>query len=169
MSLSLLTSFHKDQDKKLALIADANSILEPTLNPIELMPPVNDQVIKDSMAAAVPKLRQAAGNSPAKPAADARRLPRHRLADDVLLHFVHMDQRGLDQPKVGLVLLLDSRHQQLERLLDAAKLVGDAQARGLRQQDQIVAQFRRGVGACFLQFLLFIYSDFVLKVSSLKS
>ncbi len=73
-ALTLSSFIPEDQDRKLAIIADADGILGPTLNPIELMPPVNDQVIKESMAAAVPKLRKAAGNNTAKPAADARRL-----------------------------------------------------------------------------------------------
>ena len=42
------------------LIADADGILDSTLNPIELMPPLNDQVIKETMTATAAKLRQAA-------------------------------------------------------------------------------------------------------------
>jgi len=73
-ALTLSSFVPEDQDRKLALIADANSILDSTLNPIELMPPVNDEQNKEAMIAAAAKLRQAARNDTAKSAVDARRL-----------------------------------------------------------------------------------------------
>jgi hopanoid biosynthesis associated RND transporter like protein HpnN len=73
-AITMSSFIPEDQDRKLALIADADSILGPTLSPFEMMPPVNDQVIRQAMAAAAPKLRKAAGGSTAKSAVDARRL-----------------------------------------------------------------------------------------------
>lgn len=118
-AITLSSFIPEDQDKKLALIADANSILEPTLNPIELMPPVNDQVIKDSMAAAVPKLRQAAGNSPAKPAADARRLA------NALEKLAAGPQENRDRAGKALVPGLLTMLQQLADSLKPEKITLD--------------------------------------------
>ena len=73
-ALTLSSFIPEDQDRKLALIADANNILDSTLNPIEMMPPASDAQVKDSMIAAAAKLREVAGSDTAKSAVDARRL-----------------------------------------------------------------------------------------------
>jgi len=64
----------EDQPKKLALIADANSLLDATINPFEVMPPPTDAELVTSMQATAQKLRAAAGNAQDKPAQDARHL-----------------------------------------------------------------------------------------------
>jgi hopanoid biosynthesis associated RND transporter like protein HpnN len=70
-----LSSYVPDQQKeKLALIADANNLLDSTLNPLDVTPPPNDAERVASFRATAQKLRQAAGNAQDKPARDARRL-----------------------------------------------------------------------------------------------
>ncbi|HVV27464.1 MAG TPA: MMPL family transporter [Rhizomicrobium sp.] len=70
-----LSSFVPDQQKeKLALIADANSLLDATINPFEVAPPPGDAEVVTSLQATAGKLRAAAGNAQDKPARDARRL-----------------------------------------------------------------------------------------------
>ncbi|HWY60964.1 MAG TPA: MMPL family transporter [Rhizomicrobium sp.] len=73
-ALTLSSFIPEDQDRKIALIADANSLLDSTLNPFEVKPPPGDADIKASLAATAAKLRLAAGSDPGKSAADARRL-----------------------------------------------------------------------------------------------
>ena len=118
-ALTLSSFIPEDQDRKLALIADADSILGPTLNPIELMPPVNDQVIKESMTAAVPKLRQAAGNNTANPAADARRLA------DALEKLAAGSQENRDRAGKALVPGLLTMLQQLADSMKPQKVTLD--------------------------------------------
>ncbi len=70
-----LSSFVPDQQtQKLALIADANSLLDATINPFEVMAPPTDAQVTDAMTATAAKLRAAAGSAQDKPATDARRL-----------------------------------------------------------------------------------------------
>ena len=73
-AVTLSSFIPEDQDRKIALIADANSILDSTLNPFDMKPPPGDADLKASMAATAAKLRAAAGNDPGKSAGDARRL-----------------------------------------------------------------------------------------------
>ena len=69
-----LTSFvPEDQDRKLALIADANNLIGATITPFEVAPAPNDGEIAASLSATATRLRAAAkGSAPAD--ADARRL-----------------------------------------------------------------------------------------------
>jgi uncharacterized protein len=69
-----LSSFvPQDQDKKLALIADADNLLDATLNPFEVAPPPGDADLVKSFAITAGKLHTAArGDS--KSDRDARRL-----------------------------------------------------------------------------------------------
>jgi hypothetical protein len=73
-ALTLSSFIPEDQDRKIALIADANGLLDPTLNPFDMKPPPGDAEIKAGMAATAGKLRAAAGNDGGKSAGDARRL-----------------------------------------------------------------------------------------------
>ena len=62
-----------DQDKKLALISDANNLIGITVAPFEVMDPPNDGQIAASLSTTAGKLRTAAtGNS--QPEQNARRL-----------------------------------------------------------------------------------------------
>jgi len=70
-----LSSLVPDQQKeKLALIADANNLLDATLNPLDLVPPTTDAERIAIFKSTAEKLRAAAGNAQDKPARDARRL-----------------------------------------------------------------------------------------------
>jgi hopanoid biosynthesis associated RND transporter like protein HpnN len=70
-----LSSFVPDQQtEKLAMIADADTLLDSTINPLDVMPPPNDAQVTAAMADTATKLRLAAGTAQDKPARDARRL-----------------------------------------------------------------------------------------------
>ena len=70
-----LTSFVPDQQKeKLALIADADSLLDATINPFEVAPAPSDAEVVAAMTNTAGKLRAAAGQAADKPAQDARKL-----------------------------------------------------------------------------------------------
>ncbi|HWC63496.1 MAG TPA: hypothetical protein VG501_07725, partial [Rhizomicrobium sp.] len=73
-ALTLSSFIPEDQDRKLALIADAGGILDSTLNPFDVKPPPSDAEVKASLSATAAKLREAAGSDAAKSAGDARRL-----------------------------------------------------------------------------------------------
>ncbi len=70
-----LSSFVPDQQaEKIALIADANSLLDATINPFEVAPPPSDAQVVDSFRKTALALRAAAGTNQDGPAANARRL-----------------------------------------------------------------------------------------------
>jgi hypothetical protein len=70
-----LSSYVPEQQKeKLALIADAASLLDTTLNPLDIAPPPSDADLVKSFKDTAAKLRAAAGTAQDKPAQDARRL-----------------------------------------------------------------------------------------------
>ena len=73
-ALTLSSFIPDDQDRKLAVIADANGLLDSTLNPFDVKTPPSDAEIKASMVATAEKLRAAAGKDTAPSAIDARRL-----------------------------------------------------------------------------------------------
>ena len=73
-ALTLSSFIPDDQDRKLAVIADANGLLDATLNPFDIKPPPSDDEVKSAMASTAAKLRAAAGKDNSPPAADARRL-----------------------------------------------------------------------------------------------
>jgi len=70
-----IDSFVPDnQPQKLALLADAQSLLDPTLNPFLTKPPPSDAEVIESFKAAARALRGGAGTSNAPPAVHARAL-----------------------------------------------------------------------------------------------
>jgi hypothetical protein len=64
----------KDQDAKLAVITDASTLLDLTLNPIETQPEPSDGETGAAMTKTAQDLRQAAGSAAGGSADDARRL-----------------------------------------------------------------------------------------------
>jgi len=62
----------EDQDRKLALIADANNLIGATIAPFEVAPPPNDAETAASLSTTAAKLREAAKGTDA-PSQDARR------------------------------------------------------------------------------------------------
>jgi hopanoid biosynthesis associated RND transporter like protein HpnN len=73
-ALTLSSFIPEDQDRKLSLIADANGILDSTLNPFDIKPPPSDAEIETSMQSTAGKLRAAAGKGMTRSAEDGRRL-----------------------------------------------------------------------------------------------
>ncbi|HJS45698.1 MAG TPA: MMPL family transporter [Rhizomicrobium sp.] len=70
-----LSSFVPDkQAEKMALIADANSLLDATINPFEVAPPPSDAEVVASLRDTAQKLRAAASSAQDGPANNARRL-----------------------------------------------------------------------------------------------
>jgi hopanoid biosynthesis associated RND transporter like protein HpnN len=73
-ALTLSSFIPEDQDRKLAIINDANALLDPTLNPFDVKPPPGDAELAQSFRAAATALNAAAAKAAGKPADDARRL-----------------------------------------------------------------------------------------------
>ncbi|HEX3753801.1 MAG TPA: MMPL family transporter [Rhizomicrobium sp.] len=73
-ALTLSSYVPQDQAAKLALIADANNLLDASLNPFEIAPSPNDGALVAGFTATATKLRAAAGQAADKPASVARRL-----------------------------------------------------------------------------------------------
>lgn len=110
-----LSSYIPDQQKeKLALIADANSLLDSTINPFEVMaPPSNAQDIA-AMTATAAQLRAAAGTAQDKGARDARRLA------DALTAAVKVGNPAIDRARAALVPGLKTMLAQVSDSLKAA-------------------------------------------------
>jgi hopanoid biosynthesis associated RND transporter like protein HpnN len=72
-TITLSSFVPEDQDKKLALIADANNLIGATIAPFEVAPPPNDAETAAALSTTAGKLRVAAIASDA-PSQDARRL-----------------------------------------------------------------------------------------------
>ena len=63
-----------DQKEKLAIINDANTLLDPTINPFMTKPPPSDADVIESFQSAATALKQAAGSANTPVANNARRL-----------------------------------------------------------------------------------------------
>ncbi len=73
-TLTLSSFVPEDQDKKLALIADADGLLDPTLNPFDVKPAPSDADIVASFKSTAAGLREAAKDQDNAPASHARTL-----------------------------------------------------------------------------------------------
>ena len=73
-TLTISSFVPEQQAQKLALIADANNLLDATLNPFEVLPAPGEADEIAAFKSTAEKLRAAAGNGQDKPARDARRL-----------------------------------------------------------------------------------------------
>jgi hopanoid biosynthesis associated RND transporter like protein HpnN len=71
-TITVDTFVPKEQDKKIALISEAQTLLDPTLNPFTTKPPPSDAEVKASFAEAAGKLRSAAGDKQTTVAKNAR-------------------------------------------------------------------------------------------------
>ena len=70
-----LSNFVPDQQaEKVALIADANALLDATINPFDVAPAPNDAQVVEALRTTAQKLRAAAGSAQDGPARSARRL-----------------------------------------------------------------------------------------------
>lgn len=73
-TLTLSSFIPKRQPEKRALIEDASTLLDLTLNPVEILPPPSDIETRESLIQTANALRQAAGSATTPAAIDARRL-----------------------------------------------------------------------------------------------
>lgn len=73
-TMSIDTFVPDDQAQKLAVMADAQSLLDPTINPFMTRPPPSDAEVVDSLRTAAQGLRSVAGTARTRPARDARTL-----------------------------------------------------------------------------------------------
>ena len=112
-----LSSFVPDQQaQKLALIADANSLLDATINPFEVMPAPTDAQDFAAMTATAAKLRAAAGAAQDQPARNARRLA------DALAAVVKAGRPALARARDALVPGLKVMLGQVSDSLKAAPI-----------------------------------------------
>ncbi len=109
-TLTLSSFVPEDQDKKLAVIADADSLLDPTLNPFDVKPAPGDAEIVASFRATAAKLRAAAGDRKDPPAAHARALADslQALADGPATHRARATQAVVPGLKTMLRQLSDA-------------------------------------------------------------
>lgn len=122
-----LSSLVPDQQKeKLALIADANSLLDATLNPLDLAPPTTDEERIRVFASTAEKLRAAAGNGQDQPARNARRLA------DALDAVIKAGPPALARAREALLPGLKTMLGQVSDTLKAAPVTIDSMPADLR-------------------------------------
>ncbi|MBA2587702.1 MAG: MMPL family transporter [Alphaproteobacteria bacterium] len=113
-TLTLFSFVPEQQTEKLALIADANNLLDATLNPFEVLPAPSDAERIAAFKATAGKLRAAAGNGQDKPARDARRLA------DALDAVVGAGKPAIDRAHEAIVPSLKTMLKQVSDSLKAA-------------------------------------------------
>lgn len=124
--LTLASFVPPDQAPKLAVIKDADTLLDPTLNPFEVSPPPSDADLVSSLRAGTQALNTAAGSDHTSAGADAR-----RLAADFARLAAGTPQRRAQAQSVlmsGLPVLLG----QLRAALQAQPVVLDSLPAGMR-------------------------------------
>jgi hopanoid biosynthesis associated RND transporter like protein HpnN len=113
-TLTLFSFVPEQQAQKLALIADANNLLDATLNPFEVLPPPSDADRIAAFKNTAAKLRAAAGNGQDKPARDARHLA------DALDAVVKAGKPAIDRAHEAVVPGLKTMLKQVSDSLKAA-------------------------------------------------
>jgi uncharacterized protein len=109
-----LSSFVPDQQKeKLALIADANALLDSTINPLDVAAPPSDAQTIAALDTTAQKLRAAAGTAQDKPAQDARRLA------DAMLAVAHAGKPAIARARDAFVPGLQTMLSQVSESLKA--------------------------------------------------
>ncbi|HKU54982.1 MAG TPA: MMPL family transporter [Rhizomicrobium sp.] len=122
-----LSSLVPDQQKeKLALIADANNLLDATLNPLDLAPPTTDAQRIAIFKSTAEKLRAAAGTAQDKPARAARRLA------DALDAVIKAGPAALARAREALVPGLKTMLGQVSDSLQAAPVTVENMPADLR-------------------------------------
>ena len=122
-----LSSFVPDQQKeKLALIADANSLLDATLNPFDVLPAPTPAEEIAAFKSTAEKLRAAAGQAQDRPAQDARRLA------DALDAVVKTGPKAVARAREALVPGLVTMLGQVSDSLKAAPVTVDNMPADLR-------------------------------------
>ncbi|HKQ45725.1 MAG TPA: MMPL family transporter [Rhizomicrobium sp.] len=122
-----LSSFVPDQQKeKLALIADASSLLDATLNPFDVLPAPTAAEEIAAFKSTAEKLRAAAGQAQDRPAQDARRLA------DALDAVVKTGPEAIARAREALVPGLVTMLGQVSDSLKAAPVTVDNMPADLR-------------------------------------
>ena len=122
-----LSSFVPEQQKeKLALIADANNLLDATLNPFEVAARTNDAERIAVFRSTAEKLRAAAGNAQDKPARDARRLA------DALDAVIKAGPEALARARRAMVPGMRTMLSQVSDLLKAAPVTAASMPEDMR-------------------------------------
>lgn len=101
-----------DQSEKLALIKDAASLLDLTLNPIEVRPAPTDEETKHSLARAADALRHAAGVATTSAADQARRLA--SVVDRLVIATAEIRASASETLIMPLSVLLDQVRTMLQ-------------------------------------------------------
>jgi uncharacterized protein len=108
-----LSSFIPDhQAEKLAFIKDASTLLDLTLNPIEVQPPPSDAETAASLAKAAAALRHAAGSATSRAAEEARRLS--TILDTLAQGSAALRSRAADTLITPLSVMLDRLRTMLQ-------------------------------------------------------
>ncbi|MGD0143984.1 MAG: MMPL family transporter [Rhizomicrobium sp.] len=110
--LTVDTFIPGDQPPKLAVIGDASSLLDTTLDPFVTKPPPTDAETVASMQATSAQLRAAAGNEKSQAAGDARRLA--DVLDQLARGTPEMRSRAAAALVPGLHTMLTQAHNILE-------------------------------------------------------
>jgi hopanoid biosynthesis associated RND transporter like protein HpnN len=100
-----------DEAAKLALVNDAQSLLDPTLNPFVTKPPPSDADVVASLEATATQLQAAAGSTNTKAANDARRLA------DAFQRLAHADKATRARVSEALVPGLKTMLDQIRAIL----------------------------------------------------
>ena len=113
-ALTLSSFIPEDQDAKLAAIADAQSLLDPTLNPFDVKPPPSDAELVASFRATAQRLDAAAAKDSSPAGATAHRLATalNALAAGPATNRAHATQAFVPGLKVLLRQLSDSLSPQ---------------------------------------------------------
>ncbi len=126
MALTLSSFVPDEQDRKLALIADANNLLDSTLNPFEVKPAPSDDEIKASLAATAAKMRAAADKDNGPSAAPARRMA------DALTKLAQGDAQNRARATKAIVPGLQTLLTQLSASLTPSKVTLESMPEDLR-------------------------------------
>ena len=116
-----------DQTEKLALIADANNLLDATVNPFDVAPDPSPAEDMAAMTATAAKLRAAAGNAQDEPARNARRLA------DALDAVVKAGPDALARARAALVPGLKTMLTQVSDSLKAQPITIQTMPKELRE------------------------------------
>jgi hypothetical protein len=112
-AMTLSSFVPDDQPDKLAAIADAQLLLDPTLNPFDMLPAPSDAEVVQALRDGAAKLRAAAGVAPGAPADHARALA--QALDQLAAGPPALRQRATDALIPPLNTLLD----QIRTMLSA--------------------------------------------------
>jgi hopanoid biosynthesis associated RND transporter like protein HpnN len=119
-TITLSSLIPTDQAAKLAVISDADTLLDLTLNPLVVAPAPTDAEVQASLVSTAQALRAAAGTQAGAPANDARRLAA------VLQALAQGDAAGRQRAAEALVPSLNTLLNQMRASLQAQPVTVDS-------------------------------------------